>query len=223
MGKAWRTDRQTQNLPCPLPLLPELVMPAGSHFASQGKGGGEAGASVGPGQPDPAWSASLHLGSWLPPSEEGILVQEPEEGTRGGVGEKTWRWTGCWKGCKKKEDSPDQHSRRLSEQGLPCLKSGRPEGPEGRSSQFLPLQLATFSLEALGCLSESLTLLTCGVGGTIPDLKVDERMPMGMGGGRQQMASYNQWSGCQKWGAGSLLRAGSRPLSWSPAGSASGS
>lgn len=81
-----------------------------------------------------------------------------------------------------KGGSPDQHSRRLSEQGLPCLKSGRPEGPEGTASQFLPLQLATFSLEALGCLSESLTLLTCGVGGTIPDLKVDERMPMGMGG-----------------------------------------
>lgn len=56
--------------------------------------------------------------------------------------------------------SPDQHSPRLSEQGLPCLKSEWTEGPEGSSYQYLPLQLATFtsSLRLWDCLPEALTL-----------------------------------------------------------------
>lgn len=65
-------------------------------FASQDKEG-EVGASVGPGQPDPAWSGSLHFESWLPPFEELILVQEPEERARGGLGEKTRSGLGAGK------------------------------------------------------------------------------------------------------------------------------
>lgn len=64
---------------------------------------------------------------------------------------------------QKRGGSSYQYSQRLFEQGLPCLKSGGTDGTEGGSSyQFLPLQLAIliFSLEVLGCLSESLTLLT---------------------------------------------------------------
>lgn len=55
---------------------------------------------MGPGQPDPAWGSSLHFGSWLPPFEEVILVQETEERARGGLGEK------AWKECAREGSSP---------------------------------------------------------------------------------------------------------------------
>lgn len=74
-------------------------------FASQDKGG-EAGASVGPGQPDPAWSGSLHFESWLPPFEELILVQEPEERARGSLGEKTRSGLGAGKDGAKERQVP---------------------------------------------------------------------------------------------------------------------
>lgn len=55
---------------------------------------------------------------------------------------------------------PDQYGQRLFEQGLPCLKSGWAEG----RGELLPVSPSSishiylFSLEVLGCLSESLTL-----------------------------------------------------------------
>lgn len=133
--------------------------------------------SVGPGQWYPAWSGSLHFGSWLSPSEEVILVQEPGRG-QGVAWER--RHGVCWvlgRMVQGKGRSPDQHSQRLSEQGLPCLKSG---GPEGKLLAVSPALPSTFSLEALECLSESLILLTSGVGDAISDLKVNKRMAMGI-------------------------------------------
>lgn len=101
--------------------------------ASQGKGGGEAGVSVGPGQRDPAWSGSLRFGSWLPPSEEVILVQEPRR-RQGLPGREDVECAG--RVVQGRGRSPGQHSQRLSERGLPCLKSRWTEGQRGTLSSF---------------------------------------------------------------------------------------
>lgn len=86
-------DRQTDTEPT---LLPELVIPAGPHFCILGQGK-KAGASVGPGKPDPVWGGSLYFGSWLPPFEEVILVQKPKERAKGWPGREGMEWAGVGK------------------------------------------------------------------------------------------------------------------------------
>lgn len=80
--EAKRTDRQTQNLPSCL----SWSCQQDHTFASWGKRG----------ELEPWWdqgnqtplgmSGSLYFGSWLPPSEEVILVQEPKERDKGWPG-----------------------------------------------------------------------------------------------------------------------------------------